>query len=301
VRLPDLEGMTLFVKIVENGSLSATGRALAVPKATVSRRLSELEARLGVRLLNRSTRRLSLTDAGHAFHRRCAPIVAEAEAAESEVLATTGTPSGRVRVAAPLGLGQVLLMPLLTEFLKKYPAVSLDLDFADRRFDVIAEGFDIAFRLGALEDTSLIARRLFTYRRVLVASPDYVRGAPPLIVPEDLAAHAAVLISPSNQDLTLETGAGDVVVRVPWRIAVHNILLVRDAAAAGHGIALVPDYVVADDLASGRLVRVLASATAPEVEASLVYPQARNRSVAVSRLIDHCMEGLRGDGRALTA
>lgn len=293
MRLPDLEGMTLFVKIVENGSLSATGRVLGLPKATVSRRLADLESRLNVRLLNRTTRRLSLTDAGRAFHRRCAPIVAEAEAAESEMLATTGVPAGRVRIAAPLGLGQVLLMPLFTEFLRRYPAVALDLDFADRRFDVVAEGFDIAFRLGTLEDSSLIARRLFTYRRLLVASPAYLRVAPPLQTPQDLRAHGFVLISPSNQDITLQTAEGELVVRVAWRIAVRNILLVRDAAIAGHGIALMPDYVIAEDLSSGRLVPVLRDVSTPEVDASLVYPQAKNRSVAVARLIDHSIDRFR--------
>jgi len=293
MRLPDLEGMTLFVKIVEIGSLSATGRALGLPKATVSRRLADLESRLNVRLLNRSTRRLSLTDAGRVFHRRCVPIVAEAEAAESEMLATTGVPTGRIRVAAPLGLGQILLMPLLTEFLRHYPAVALDLDFADRRFDVVGEGFDIAFRLGTLEDSALIARRLFTYRRLLVASPDYLRDAPPLRTPDDLRAHGFVLVSPSNQDIALQTPEGELVIRVAWRIAVHNILLVRDAAVAGHGVALIPDYVAAGDLSSGRLVPVLDEATTPAVEANLVYPQARNRSVAVARLIDHCVDGLR--------
>src|SRR5258707_1338218 len=130
--LPDLEGMSLFVKIMEHGSLSATGRALGMPKATVSWRL-DLEGRLGLQLINRSMRSLSLTDAVRAYHARCQPIVAEAEAAELEVLTRTGTPSGRVRMTAAVGLGQVVLMPLLTDFLSRHPGISLDLELTDRR------------------------------------------------------------------------------------------------------------------------------------------------------------------------
>src|SRR5262245_8803883 len=152
--LPDLEGMSLFVKIVEHGSLSAAGRALGMPKATVSRRLAELEERLGQPLLNRSTRSLSLTDAGRVYHERCKPIVAEAEAVEADLLSKTRAPSGRVRMTAAAGLGQIVLMPLLTGFLRRYPGISLDLEFADRRVDVIADGYDLAIRMRELQDSS---------------------------------------------------------------------------------------------------------------------------------------------------
>ena len=255
--LPDLEGMSLLVKIIEHGSMSATGRALGMPKATVSRRLADLEARLGVQLLKRSTRSLSLTDAGRAYHERCMPIVAEAEAAELEVLSKTRAPTGRIRMAAAAGLGQIVLMPLLTEFLRRYPGISLDLEFADRRVDVIAEGFDLTIRMGELEDSCLVARPLKTYSRILVASPGYLANAPALNRPEDLRRHSCILTSPDRQNWTLQTGDGDVVVRVPWRLAVQNIFSVRDAVLADLGIAMVPEYVVTAELATGCIERVL--------------------------------------------
>jgi DNA-binding transcriptional LysR family regulator len=293
MNLPDVEGMALFVKIMEHGSLSAAGRALGIPKGTVSRRLAELEARLGLQLLNRSTRSLSLTDAGRAYHQRCAPIVAEAEAAELEVLAKTGAPTGRIRLAAAAGLGQLILMPLLLDFLHRHPGISLDLEFADRRVDLIAEGFDLAIRLGELEDSSLIARRLATYARVLVASPDYLAHAPPLDIPDDLRRHACILISADRQSWTLQTADGDVVIRVPWRLAVQNIFSVRDAALAGLGIAMVPAYVVNDDLAAGRLVRVLQAATVTPVTANALFPPSKTQSIAVRRFIDFLADALR--------
>jgi DNA-binding transcriptional LysR family regulator len=195
-RLPDLAGMSLFVKIVEHGSLTAAGRALGIPKASISRRLADLEKRLGVRLINRSTRRMSLTDAGQAFHDRCQPITAEAEAAELEVLTKTGKATGRIRITSLVGLGQVILMPLLTEFLRRNPSVSIDFEPTDRSVDVIGEGFDVAILTGPLSDSSLLARRLMTHRRILVASPAYLKGAPPLNAPEDLRRHICVVPHP---------------------------------------------------------------------------------------------------------
>ena len=291
--LPDLEGMSLFVKIIEHGSLSATGRALGMPKATVSRRLADLEAHLGQQLLNRSTRSLSLTDAGRDYHERCSPIVAEAEAAELEILSKTRTPSGRVRMAAAAGLGQIVLMPLITDFLRRYSGVSLDLEFADRRVDVIAEGYDVAVRMGELEDSSLIARPLKTYPRILVASPGYLRKAPVLQDPEDLRRHQCILTNPDRQNWTLQTADGDVIVRVPWQIAVQNIFSVRDAALADLGVAMVPEYVITEELAVGRLVRVLKRAKIPPVTANALYPAARNQPIAVRRLIDHLVDALK--------
>jgi DNA-binding transcriptional LysR family regulator len=291
--LPDLEGMSLFVKIVEHGSLSATGRVLAIPKATVSRRLADLEARLGLQLLNRSTRRLSLTDAGRAYHTRCAPIVAEAEAAELEVLTKTGTPSGRVRLAAAAGLGQIVLMPLLMQFLRSHPGVSLDLEFADRRVEVIAEGFDLAVRMGDLDDSSLVARHLATYRRLLCAAPAYLAAASPLETPEDLRRQVCILTGPDRRNWTLQTAQGDVTITVPWRLAVQSIFSVRDAAVAGLGIAMVPEYVVSADIAAGSLVQVLPQMTVPALAAHALFPAAKTQPIAVRRLIDFLADTLK--------
>jgi DNA-binding transcriptional LysR family regulator len=185
-------------------------------------------------------------------------------------------------------------MPILMEFLRRHPGVSLDLDLADRHVDVIAEGFDLAIRLGELEDSSLVARQLKSYQRVLVASPDYLANAPALNAPEDLRRHVCILTSPDRQNWTLETPDGDIVIRVSWRMAVGNIFSVRDAALAGLGIAMVPDYTVTEALASGRLVRVLRRANASSIMAKALYPSTRMQPLAVRRLIDFLVEALRG-------
>jgi DNA-binding transcriptional LysR family regulator len=291
--LPDLEGMALFVSIVEQGSISAAGRVLGMPKATVSRGLAALEDRLGLQLLNRSTRSLSLTDGGKAFYRRCSPLVKEAFAAEAEVLAATGTPAGRIRMTAAVGLGQIVLMPHLAAFLDHHPKVSLDLVFSDRHVELIEEGFDLAVRLGRLPDSTLIARRLRAYPRLLAASPAYLADAPALMEPDDLRRHNCILVTPDRETWTLIAGEREVAIRVPWRLAVENILAVRAAAVAGHGIAMLPGYVVDDDLAAGTLVTVLPSVTVPPVTANIIFPQQQPQALAVRRLIDFLIERLR--------
>jgi DNA-binding transcriptional LysR family regulator len=291
-RLPDLAGMSLFVKIVEHGSLTAAGRALGIPKASISRRLADLEKRLGVRLINRSTRRMSLTDAGQAFHDRCQPITAEAEAAELEVLTKTGKATGRIRITSLVGLGQVILMPLLTEFLRRNPSVSIDFEPTDRSVDVIGEGFDVAILTGPLSDSSLLARRLMTHRRILVASPAYLKGAPPLNAPEDLRRHICVVPHPGYDTWSFEGPDHDVSVRVKWRLAVTNVFAVRDAVLAHQGVGQLPPYVISDALKAGRLVRVLAKFPLPLLATHAVYPSSKTQPIAVRLLIDYLAEAL---------
>lgn len=289
----DLIGMNYFVQVVEQGSITAAARYCGVPKSTLSRKLADLESRLGVQLLIRSTRKLSMTDAGRDYFDRCAPIMAEAQAAEMDVRARTGEPSGRIKISAAVGLGQIMLMPHLLAFLDRYPQVQLDLAFEDRRVDLLAGGYDIAVRAGPLEDSSLIARRLMTYRRLLVAAPSYLAGAPELLKAEDLRRHRCILISSDRQTWTFETQAGDIAIRVPWRIAVQNIYAVCEATLAACGIAQLPDYIAAPHIKQGRLVEVLSGAALPGATAYLLHPPSPNQAVAVRRLIDFLIEALR--------
>lgn len=286
----DFAGMDCFVRVVEQGSLTAAARSFGMPKSTLSRRLADLETRLGVQLLIRSTRKLSMTDAGRDYYARCAPIVAEAQAAELEVRARTGEPSGCIRISAAVGFGQIMLMPHLLAFLERYRQVQFDLAFDDRRVDIVAGGYDIAVRSGPLEDSSLVARKLTTYRRLLVAAPSYLAKAPALLRPEDLRLHQCILINPDRQTWTLETSAGDTAIRVPWRLAVQNIYAVCDAALAGCGVAQLPDYIATRHIEQGRLVEVQAGAALPTATAYILHPPSPNLAVAVRRLIEYLIE-----------
>jgi DNA-binding transcriptional LysR family regulator len=296
--VPYFDGMCVFVSIVEHGSISGAGRALGLPKSTVSRRLARLERRLGVPLLHRSTRRLSLTEAGLEYHARSRPLVAAATATEHEVRARTGTPSGRIRVTAAAGFGQVVLMPKLIAFMERYPRVSIDFEPTDRIVDLIEEGFDLAVQIGPLRDSSLFAKRLWAHRRILVASPRYLADAPPLHSAEDLRQHSCIVVRPDADHWQFDGPAGSFVVRVPWRFAVRSVFCVRDAAIAHQGIGEVPEYVVSEALAAGTLVRVLERVRRPMVVTNAVYPRTKTQALAVRRLIAFLSEEFRR-GRSL--
>lgn len=294
--LPDFEGMALLVKVADLGSLSEVARRLNLPKSTVSKRLAGLEARLGVQLVTRTTRRLSLTDAGRAYYERASRIVSDSELLEGEVIARTGEPHGRVRLAAPVGFGQAVLLSLSAEFLARHPAVSLEMAFLDRRVDLVAERFDMMIQYGEIADTSLVARHLTDYRRLLVASPAYLSGAPPLRTAGDVRDHHCILLNADRDHWTLVTPEGELHLRVRSRLAIGNLLAVHRAALDGQGLAIMPDYVVAGDLAAGRLVEPLPDVGTPPVRASLLYARSPVQSVAVRRLIEFLIDRL-GGGR----
>ena len=173
--LPDLTSMAFFIRIVEEGSISAAGRALGLPKATISRRLATLEKRIGAPLIARSTRAISLTDAGRRFYERIGPIIREAEAVQSEMVDASAAPTGLLRVTASIVYGQAVVAPKLLSFAQRYPDVRLDLRFSDERPNIVAEGFDLAIRMGDIEDSDLISRKLADIPMVIVAAPSYVR------------------------------------------------------------------------------------------------------------------------------
>lgn len=289
--------MQTFVRVVETGSISAAAEHLGIAKSAVSRRLSDLEARLGVQLLRRTTRRLNLTDTGRSFYARSLQILADVDEAETAVSQAHGTLRGRLRVAAPLSFGLLHLGPAITDFMQLHPQVIFDLDFNDRQVDLLAEEIDVAVRIARLEDSSLVARRIWTSRLVLCASPAYLatHGAPTL--PVDLAAHQGMFYSHSsdaNVITLLDAAGGEHRVQMRERLRANNGDFMRQAALAGQGVLLTPSFIVHEALRSGELVELLDGYRAPPLHAYAVYPQTRHLSQRVRAFVDFLAERFAG-------
>lgn len=284
--------MTVFARVAQCGSFTAAARLLALPKSTVSRRVAELERQLGVQLLQRTTRRLALTDVGRTFQQHCARVLAEVEDAERAVSELRSEPRGLLRVTAPLTF-EFLGGPV-AEYLAAYPEVTVDLVCADRVVDLVQEGFDVAIRAGKLRDSSLIARSLGSMRSRLVASPAYVaaRGKPK--TPGALADHACLVFGAGTVRgaWQLERERERVEVAVRPRLVVNDFALMQEATLAGLGIALLPDVRSAELVERGQLVPVLPRWTSPEVPLHAVYPSARHLSPKVKAFVDHLQKRL---------
>lgn len=288
-----LSGMAVFVRVVEEESFSAAARVLGLSKSAVSKQVAALEDRLGARLLNRTTRRLSLTDAGVAFYDRAQRIVADAEEAEAAVSQLSATPRGVLRVNAPVSFGVQHLGPVLPEFMDAHPDLSVELTLNDRFVDLVEEGFDVAVRIGRLPDSSLIARRLAPLRRVVVASPAYVaaHGAPQQ--PEDLRDHACLLYAYllRGDAWALRGPEGRAVeVRVDGRLRANNGDVLRAALLGGMGVAYMPSFLVGNDLAEGRLVRLLPEWQDDSAGIYAVHPHARLVPPKVRAFVDFLAE-----------
>ncbi len=292
-RLPDTEALALFAKVAQTGSFARTAEAYGLSKGTVSKAVSRLEARLGARLFHRTSRRLSLSETGVQVLARASRVLAEAEAAEDEAAASAVSPRGRVRLAAPMSFGVGRLAPLLPEFLALYPDVSVEVALDDRRVDLIAGGFDLALRIGVLEDSSLLARRLCPVRVFVVGSPRYLaaRGRPAR--PSDLAGHACLSYTylPSGDVWRLVGPEGEAPgVRVSGPLTANNGEAITEAACAGAGLAMLPDFIVHEALASGRLVDAMPGWGAPDLALNLVSPPGGRRPPKVQVLADFLVE-----------
>jgi DNA-binding transcriptional LysR family regulator len=289
--------MQVYVSVVESGSISAAAERLNLAKSAVSRRLAELEARLGVSLIHRTTRRLNLTDSGRAYYDRCVVILADLEEAESAVSQAHQALRGGLKVALPHAFGLLHLAPLIQEFMALHPDVRFELDFNDRQIDLMQEGFDLAIRIATLADSSLIARRLSPIRHAVCASPDYLarHGTPDSA--SDLTHHACLVYSNlSDPGLWSYRGPDGQPgsVRVPVRLAASSGTFLIRAAIAGEGLILHPTFYLHEALNSGRLVKVLADHTWPELSAYAVYPPTRHLSSRVRAFIDFLADRLAG-------
>jgi DNA-binding transcriptional LysR family regulator len=281
----DLNEILVFTRVVQTGGFSAAARNLNLPKSTVSRRIAALEERIGARLLQRTTRRLGLTDAGRLFFEHSARIVSEIEEAEQTVHRMQSSPRGLLRVTAPLSFAS--LEPVVSEYLKLYPEVQLDLVCTDRAVDLVEEGFDVAIRAGKLSDSSLMTRSLGSGRRILVASGDYLRKYRQPKTPADLPRHACLTFGgPAHGLWLLQSGEKRVEIRVASRLFVNELGIILHAAREGMGIAWVPDFACKDDLKTRRLRRVLPEWYSADIPVQALYPTARHLSPKVARFIE---------------
>lgn len=272
----DLNELLIFTRVVEAGSFTAGARRLAMPKSSVSRKVAELEDRLAARLLQRTTRKLGLTDAGRVFYEHSARIVAAVAEAEQAVGRLHEVPCGLLRVSAPLSLP--MLGPIVTEFLQRYPQVQLELVCSERVVDLVAEGFDLAIRAGTLFDSSLVARRLGVIERVLIAAPAYLKRHGTPRTPADLARHACITFAagPTPSRWTLLAGARQVEQTITSRLAVNDFEMMREAARAGLGIAWLPRFVCRAELQGGALRQILRDWCSAATPVHAVYPSTRH-------------------------
>jgi DNA-binding transcriptional LysR family regulator len=283
----DLNEMVVFARVVQTGSFTKAGAELGMPKSTVSRKITELEARLGARLLQRTTRKLGLTDAGRTYYDHCARIVVEMEEAERAVGSLQSAPRGLLRVTAPADFR--VLGPIVGEYLRRYPEVRLELVCTGRRVDLVEERFDLGIRAGTLADSSLVSRKLGTAEWWLVATPGYLkrRGRPK--APADLAGHDCLLFgnTPDALRLHLRRAGESVDLDLSPRLVVGDNDILHDVVRAGHGIALLPVYLCVEDLRARRLERVLREWDAPATPVHVVYPSTRHLSPKVKSFVDH--------------
>jgi DNA-binding transcriptional LysR family regulator len=280
----DLGEILAFTQVVRQGSFTAAAKTLQMPKSTVSRKIAELEARVGARLLQRTTRAVSLTDVGRAYYDHCARVVAELEEAELAVRRMQATPRGALRLTVPINFS--ILCPLFSEYLQHYPDVQLDVYASDRRVDLVEERFDLALRAGPPPDSTLIGRRLGVVRKCVMAAPAYVKRTGKLREPLQLERHECLVFAPDGSRWRLVSGNKRVEVNVRGRLLANDFEILRAVAREGLGFALLPEYHCFDDLEKGRLVRVLEGWVAEEVPVFALYPSTRHLSPKVIAFIE---------------
>lgn len=290
----DLNDVVVFEKVVSEGSLTAAAARLGQPKSSVSRSLGRLEADLGVRLLQRTTRKLHMTDAGQIFFERARRVLAELRDAELAVTQMQESPQGHLRITMPVELGTKFMGRVVAEFMQRHANVSIEVELSGRMVNLVEEGFDLALRIGEMQDSSLIARRLGNLSARFFASPAYIGRYGVVKKPEEISAHEAILfMQPKQNTLQLfKRSAGDntqteaLRLTVSGRLTVNNSSMACDAAVAGLGVALIPPFLCADAVASGLLLPVL-----PEYHVCIgglyaMYPSREHLSLALRAFLD---------------
>lgn len=281
--------MRVFAAVVDAGSFVGAADALGISKAAASRHVADLEARLGVRLLHRTTRRLSLTTEGDLFFARCKDVLQAVGEAEAEISERSGEAVGSLKISAPVSYGVLKLAPLWGGFMAAHPRIALDITLGDRLVDLVDEGFDMAVRVGRLASSSLVSRQLASTRLVLCASRQYLRKHGKPRAPEDLEKHAVLSYSlMAMGDSWQFTGPdGPVVVKVQSRLSTNSGDTCRAVALEHQGVILQPSFLVADDLRSGRLVELLPGYRSVELGIHAVYPSRKHLLPKVRLMVEY--------------
>ena len=287
-----LEDMNAFIRIVEAGGISRAAEQMDIAKSAISRRLVDLETRLGVRLLNRTTRTSSLTEAGQSYYERALKVIDDVAELNGIVTDSDHDLEGTIRLAAPLSFGLAHLAPAIELFAREHPGLTINIDFSDRQIDLIEEGFDLAFRIADLKDSTLIARKISPIRVLLCASPEYLKenGMPKKL--SDLKRHRFLqyTLSGSSSLKVIDKKNKAHFVKLSAKMIANNGAFLRDMAIAGHGVLATPTFISWKALATGELVPILPNYTLPQPNAYAVYPQARYLSRRTRLLIDYLVD-----------
>ena len=291
------ENMRIFIRVVEAGSISGAAEQLAVAKSAVSRRLKELEEHLKVELFRRTTRRMNLTDTGEAFYQKATRILEDIHEAEMSVSKAHGTLKGRLKVTLPSSFGNLHMSDAISDFLKLHPHIEFEIDFNDRKVDLIQEGFDLAVRIGELQDSTLIARKLAPISIVTCASPMYLQlwGKP--TAPEELKTHHCItytLVENPKAWYYSNAQGEETKVMVNSRLKSSSGEFLMKAAIEGHGVVNEPTFIIYPAIESGQLVTILNDYTSRQLNAYAVYPQTRHLSQRVRVFVDFLVERFAG-------
>lgn len=298
-----LTQMATFVKAVESGSFSAAGNDLNLSPQLVGKQVKMLEQHLGVSLLSRTTRRQSLTDFGRAFYQRAKLILADMQAAENLAALARGTPSGRLRINAPVTFGIRVLSPRLLEYMVRYPEVSVDLTLANELVDIVEDGYDVVFRIGELSNSGLKAIPLLPYRMVLCAAPSYLARRPPIVTPWDLQQQECLgfTYSDGRSHWSFDGPQGRIDVPITSKLTINQGDPLLAAAVAGLGVVLQPIELVSDALRDGTLVALLPDYPVPTSPMHMLYAPDRRMTPKLRSFLDFTLEaiGPRRPGKAL--
>lgn len=292
----EVNDLLVFIDVVEAGSFVAAAHRHGLSRSAPGKAVARLEARFGTRLLNRTTRALSLTDAGRTLLDHALAVRAALDAADASIVRSTGEPRGQLRIAAPDAVGRRLILPAVRQFLDRWPLVQVEMSLSDRVSDIVAEGFDLAIRLGVTDPSpGLISRTLRREKLVLCASPDYLEIKGPPASVEGLSRHDLLVHSQQGQHMTWRLQDGDgthMRVSGRTRLRLDNAEALREAALAGMGVTLLPEVIVQPDIEAGRLIRLLPRAGTGSVQILAIYPHRRLLDANVRGFIDHLAAGL---------
>jgi len=290
------EEIETFVRVVEAGSITAAAKQLRIAKSAVSRRLKDLETRLATQLMTRTTRKLTLTETGETLYNRFVVLLADWQETESAVSDAQAALAGKIRIAAPLSFGVAHLGPAIVDFMHEHPLIEFDIDFSDRKVDLISEGMDLAIRIGDLPDSSLIARKIASISLVAAASPKYLEEHGTPKTAEDLRAfkelrygYRSIAAWPYKDPDGIEGQ-----IEMTPRLRATNGEFLRDAAIAGEGVLIEPRFIIYENLRDGSLVELLSDYQWPELTAYAVYPPTRHLSVRVRAFVNFLVERFKG-------